>query len=108
MDTGTCSIIEAGLYRNGFNALGIDPPAACNITNDCPQAQRITPVILTEFGHNQDATIFNDTLQNCLKDYTKKYGVSWAMVSQSLGRLSQGLPSACVRSTGSCFEVFRF
>ncbi|KAK2614492.1 hypothetical protein N8I77_001312 [Diaporthe amygdali] len=81
VDTGTCAIIEAGLYRNGFNALGIDPPAACNITNDCPPAQRITPVVLTEFGHGQDPTMYNATLQSCLQDYTKKHGISWAMWS---------------------------
>lgn len=81
VDTGTCPIIEAGLYRNGFNALGIDPPAACNITNDCPVAQRIAPVVLTEFGHNQDPTMYNDTLQSCLQNFTKKNGVSWAMWS---------------------------
>ncbi len=47
VDTGTCPIIEAGLYRNGFNALGIEAPPACNITGDCPVAQRLTPVILS-------------------------------------------------------------
>jgi endoglucanase len=81
IDTGTCEIVEAGLYRNGFNALGIDPPSGCNITGDCPPAQRLTPVILSEFGHAQDATLYNDTLQNCLQAYTKKHGVSWMMWS---------------------------
>ncbi|KAK9772240.1 hypothetical protein SCAR479_11095 [Seiridium cardinale] len=79
LDTGDCAIVEAGLYRNGFNALGIDPPAACNITNDCPPAQRLTPVIFSEFGHAQDSTLYNDTLQNCMQDYTKKHSVSWMM-----------------------------
>lgn len=79
VDTGTCEAIEAGLYRNGFNALGIDPPAACNTTNDCPLAQRLAPVMLTEFGHNQDPTMYNDTLQSCLQQFTKKHGVSWSM-----------------------------
>jgi endoglucanase len=77
VDTGTCEIILAGLYRNGFNALGLDPPAACNITNDCPRAQRLTPVIFSEFGHAQDATLYNDTLQNCLREYTTANGISW-------------------------------
>ncbi|KAK9417595.1 hypothetical protein SUNI508_01352 [Seiridium unicorne] len=79
LDTGYCAIVEAGLYRNGFNALGMEPPAACNITNDCPPAQRLTPVIFSEFGHAQDSTLYNDTLQNCMKDYTKKHTVSWMM-----------------------------
>ncbi|KAK6210672.1 hypothetical protein LQW54_006021 [Pestalotiopsis sp. IQ-011] len=79
LDTGDCAIVEAGLYRNGFNALGIDAPAACNITNDCPPAQRLTPVIFSEFGHAQDSTLYNDTLQNCMQEYTKKHSVSWMM-----------------------------
>lgn len=79
VDTGNCPIIEAGLYRNGFNALGIQAPAACNTTNDCPKAVRETPVILSEFGAAQDVTLFNNTVQNCLRDYTVKNGVSWMM-----------------------------
>ncbi|OTA97242.1 glycoside hydrolase family 5 protein [Hypoxylon sp. CO27-5] len=81
VDTGTCEIIEAGLYRNGFNALGIDAPSACNITNDCPPAQRLTPVIFSEFGNAQDATLYNSTVQNCIRGYTEKHGVSWMMWS---------------------------
>lgn len=77
LDTGDCPMVEAGLYRNGFNALGIDPPPACNITNDCPLAQRLTPVIFSEFGHSQDSTLYNDTLQNCMQEFTKKHSVSW-------------------------------
>ncbi|KAK1585370.1 beta-1,6-galactanase [Colletotrichum navitas] len=79
-DTGTCPVIEAGLYRNGFNALGIDKPAACgNATTggDCPRASRLTPVILSEFGNGQDDTLRTDTLQTCLREYTVKHGVSW-------------------------------
>lgn len=79
LDTGDCAIVEAELYRAGFNALGIDAPAACNVTGDCPAAARLTPVILSEFGHAQDSTLYNDLLQNCLQDYTKKHSVSWAM-----------------------------
>ncbi|KAI1084070.1 glycoside hydrolase family 5 protein [Whalleya microplaca] len=81
LDTGTCEIIEAGLYRNGFNALGIDAPPACNLTGDWPPAQRLTPVILSEFGNAQDASLYNSTLQNCLQEYTKKHGISWMMWS---------------------------
>jgi len=81
LDTGSCRIIEAGLYRNGFNALGIPPPAACNVTSDCPAASRLTPVILGEFGHAQDGTLETDVVQGCLQEFTKRYGVSWAMWS---------------------------
>ncbi|KAH7083200.1 glycoside hydrolase superfamily [Paraphoma chrysanthemicola] len=77
IDTGNCDIVKAGFYRNGFNALGIDPPSACNITNDCPKAVRQTPVIISEFGSAQDETLFNNTLQNCLKEYTIENDVSW-------------------------------
>lgn len=81
LDTGDCPIIEAELYQSGFNALGIDAPAACNITKDCPKAVRQTPVILSEFGSAQNPSIFNDTLQGCLKQFTTKNDVSWAMWS---------------------------
>ncbi|KAF2830513.1 glycoside hydrolase [Ophiobolus disseminans] len=81
VDTGTCEIIKANFYRNGMNALGIDPPAACNITNDCPKAVRQTPVMISEFGSAQDVTLFNHTLTNCLKNYTIDNNVSWMMWS---------------------------
>jgi endoglucanase len=80
-DTGTCPIIQAGLYRNGFNAIGIDAPAACNITKDCPKAIRETPVIISEFGGAQDITLFNHTLNNCMRNFTIQNGVSWMMWS---------------------------
>ncbi|KAF2711032.1 glycoside hydrolase family 5 protein, partial [Pleomassaria siparia CBS 279.74] len=80
-DTGTCPIIQAGLYRNGFNALGIDAPAACNVTSDCPRAVRETPVIISEFGGAQDETLFNHTLNNCMRDFTIENRVSWMMWS---------------------------
>lgn len=108
VDTGTCEIIEAGLYRNGFNALGIDPPPACNITNDCPPAQRIAPVILSEFGHAQDPSMYNVTLQSCLKEYTKKHGVSWAMWSLAgsyrIRSGTQGLIDTCKSRPGKPFD----
>jgi len=81
LDTGTCAITKANFYRNGFNALGIDPPPACNITNDCPAAVRQTPVMISEFGSAQDETLFNNTLQNCLREYTLENGISWMMWS---------------------------
>ncbi|KAK6845025.1 glycoside hydrolase family 5 protein [Apiospora arundinis] len=37
--------------------------------------------MLTEFGHAQDATLYNDTLQNCLVEYTKKHNVGWMVWS---------------------------
>ena len=80
-DTGDCNVIQAELYRNGFNALGMDKPAGCNITNDCPEAVRQTPVILSEFGWAQDATLLNDTLQGCLRNFAQAHNVSWAMWS---------------------------
>lgn len=84
VDTGTCAAVAAGLYRNGFNALGIPAPAGCNaeqglLVSDCPAAARRTPVLLTEFGHSQDATLYNATLQNCLREFTLAHGVGWAV-----------------------------
>jgi endoglucanase len=79
IDTGTCEIVKANFFRNGFNALGIEAPSACNTTHDCPAAIRQTPVILSEFGSAQDITLFNNTLQNCLREYTLEHKISWMM-----------------------------
>jgi hypothetical protein len=82
MDTGSCRVIEAGLYRSGMNALGIAPPAACNITGgDCLPAKRLTPVVLSEVGGPQDGRLLNDTLVNCLRQYTVRNRVPWMMWS---------------------------
>ncbi|SMR55343.1 unnamed protein product [Zymoseptoria tritici ST99CH_3D1] len=79
LDTGSCPLIQAQFYSSGFNAMGIDKPEACNITGDCVEAVRQTPVILSEFGWAQDETLFNDTLQTCLRDFTTQNNVSWAV-----------------------------
>lgn len=80
-DTGNCEVVQQNLYRNGFNALGIDRPDGCT-DQDCPPASRLTPVILSEFGTAQNgSTIYNDTLQNCLQAYTVQNNISWAMWS---------------------------
>ena len=80
-DTGDCPIIKAELYRNGFNALGIEKPAACDIIDDCPDAVREVPVVMTEFGWAQDSTLLNDTMMNCIKDFTLEHDISWAVWS---------------------------
>ncbi|GAP85601.2 putative glycoside hydrolase family 5 protein [Rosellinia necatrix] len=82
LDTGDCDVIEAGLYRNGFNALGIAPNAAgCAVTGDCPPASRLAPVIFSEFGHAQDASLHGDLLQDCIRAFTIRHRVSWMMWS---------------------------
>ncbi|EAT86185.2 hypothetical protein SNOG_06354 [Parastagonospora nodorum SN15] len=81
IDTGTCDIIKANFFRNGFNAMGFDAPPACNVTGDCPKAVRETPVIISEFGWAQDETLFNHTLTQCLKEYTLEHKISWMMWS---------------------------
>lgn len=80
-DTGSCPIIEAEFYQNGFNALGMDKPTACNEAGGCTEAVRKTPVILSEFGSAQDATLFNDTLQGCIRNFTIQHNISWAVWS---------------------------
>lgn len=80
-DTGDCDIIKAELYRNGFNALGMSKPEACDIIDDCPDAVRKTPVVMTEFGWAQDVTLLNDTLLNCIKEFTTEHDISWAVWS---------------------------
>jgi len=90
IDTGTCDVIEAGLYRNGFNALGIRPNAAgCEILGGkgkdkeeyCQRATRLTPVIFSEFGHAQDKSLYGNLLQDCIRGFTTRHRVSWMMWS---------------------------
>lgn len=83
VDTGTCDLILVGLYRNGFNALGIPPPeVGCNFTGDCPPPSRLTPVILSEFGQTpEDPSIYTNELLNCIRSFTTEHGVSWMMWS---------------------------
>ncbi|PWN90467.1 glycoside hydrolase [Acaromyces ingoldii] len=86
--TTPCDIIEANLYNNGFNALGITPPLGCasgptSSTVDptgkvaCYPAKRLTPVWLTEFGQKQTDPILH--LNTCLRDFTVKHKIGWAM-----------------------------
>lgn len=81
LDTGTCAAIEAALYRNGFNALGIDAPQNCSSlipgSAECAPANRLTPVVFSEFGAAQDDTLYANDVQNCIRAYTEKHGVSW-------------------------------
>ncbi|EJT75446.1 hypothetical protein GGTG_05380 [Gaeumannomyces tritici R3-111a-1] len=79
-DTGTCEAVEASLYRNGFNALGMDAPKpGCDLPGyDCEPAHRQTPVIFSEFGYEQNAaTLPRDTLQACLRGFLTKHKVNW-------------------------------
>jgi endoglucanase len=38
-------------------------------------------VVMTEFGWAQDPTLLNDTLQNCIKEFTLEHDISWAVWS---------------------------
>ena len=94
VDTGSCDIVRAGLYRNGFNALGIPAPeAGCKLTGNCPPASRLTPVILSEFGQTpEDTTIYSNELLNCIRNFTTEYSVSWMMWSLAgYFRIRQGV-----------------
>ncbi|KAI5854072.1 glycoside hydrolase family 5 protein [Durotheca rogersii] len=89
VDTGTCEVIEAALYRNGFNALGIAAPSpGCEIlaagddgANPCEPAARLTPVLFSEFGNAQDASLYSSTVQECVRAFTRRHRVSWMMWS---------------------------
>jgi hypothetical protein len=76
-DTANCSITLADMYRRGFNALGIEEPPMCKLIGGCQKAKRLTPVILSEFGQNQDKTLFTNTFMNCMRKWTVENDVSW-------------------------------
>ncbi|KAH7319868.1 Exo-beta-1,3-glucanase, partial [Stachybotrys elegans] len=86
LDVGTCSIIKAQLYRAGFNALGMAPPADCALLEGsslgpCREAVRQTPVLMTEFGAAQDASLLSDAYTACLREFTTENHVGWAVWS---------------------------
>ena len=87
VDTGSCDATLAELYRSGCNGLGIDPPKLCAThptdveQYECHKAKRLVPVWLTEFGQAQDATLYNSTLMNCLRQFTEEHSVGWAIWS---------------------------
>lgn len=86
VDTGDCDVIQAALYRNGFNALGIGPPTVgCEtLGGGCEPTKRLTPVILSEFGQTpEDGSIFKNVLVNCVHEFTVVHKVSWAMWSMA-------------------------
>ena len=94
LDVGTCDIIQAELYYNGFNAIGMKQPKDCGLTKKCEPATRKTPVMLSEFGHAQEASLYDDVLQNCLKEFTLANKVSWAVWSLAGSyRIRQGVQS---------------
>jgi len=96
LDIGTCGIIKAQLYRAGFNALGMDRPADCDLLEGhplgpCRPPSRLTPVAMTEFGTAQDETLLNSSYIECLREFTTENDVSWAVWSLAGSyRLRQG------------------
>lgn len=79
-----CEGIQAGLYARGANALGIEKPSGCSNPSpnrECKDPYHLYPVILSEFGHAQDDSIYNDTLIPCLRDWTTKNKIGWAQWS---------------------------
>jgi hypothetical protein len=86
LDTGSCSIIKAQLYRAGFNALGMDRPADCDKLENsgygpCREASRLTPVAMTEFGAAHDKSLLKNDYIDCLREFTTENDISWAMWS---------------------------
>lgn len=79
LDTDDCEIFQAEMYKNGLNALGIPKPSACNITQDCPDAVNKAPIVFTEFGALESYTMYNSTLQTCLRKLLTDNEMSWAM-----------------------------
>lgn len=78
-DTDDCETLEAELYRDGFNALGIPKPQGCGSTKGCSKAVNVAPVLMGEFGYVQDSRFFRSKVQKCLRRFIMKYDVPWSM-----------------------------
>lgn len=74
-----CNIFEAKTYNGGFNALNIEKPQGCGSINDCVNATNIAPVIVSEFGQDEEAAISSKV--GCLRSIILKDDISWAMWS---------------------------
>lgn len=72
-----CDKFSAQLYRDGANALNIAKPRACGSANDCPNATNIAPVLISEFGKDEDTPM--SPSHDCLRDFLLKERISWVM-----------------------------
>ncbi|KAF2436212.1 cellulase family protein [Tothia fuscella] len=64
---GDCSKIKGGMVRNGWNALNSNNPAVKNVF----------PVVMTEFGFEQDPKAAATVYATCLKDFFVSNRAGW-------------------------------
>lgn len=62
-----CAALQGGLHNNGYQAMSPDDAATANVF----------PVLLTEFGFNQNATEWQRTYATCLADYMVTLKSGW-------------------------------
>lgn len=60
-----CAALQSQLYAHGFNALDVSAETT---------AVNVAPVLLTEFGFNQNATDYQTVYAQCLKDFVTGSG----------------------------------
>jgi hypothetical protein len=59
-----CNAITSGMYRNGWNALNAANPL-------------VLPVVMTEFGFQQNSTTAKSVYAQCLKGFFEKEKAGW-------------------------------
>jgi Cellulase (glycosyl hydrolase family 5) len=70
-DTGatSCSSLESSLYSAGFDALDTSNPDIVNVM----------PVVMTEWGHLQNSSMWQSIYSQCLNRYLPKQKAGWMM-----------------------------
>ncbi|RDW80897.1 hypothetical protein BP5796_05595 [Coleophoma crateriformis] len=62
-----CTSLEASLYTDGYNAMNPADPSVVNVF----------PVVMTEWGHGQDAATYQAVYQTCLASYLTGIKGGW-------------------------------
>jgi hypothetical protein len=63
----SCSLLEGLLYMAGFDAMDTSNGSVVNVL----------PVVLTEFGFEQDATTYKGVYASCLRSYIPSLHAGW-------------------------------
>jgi len=69
--TGTtdCASLESSLYTDGYNGMNLTDPTVLNHF----------PVMMTEFGHGQDAADYSTVYSTCLRSFLGGLNGGWMM-----------------------------
>lgn len=65
--TSSCDTLSSSLRSSGFNALDAKNSSIVNVL----------PVVMTEFGFEQDSTTYKDVYASCLREFLPSHHAGW-------------------------------